>query len=67
MSLGNVIQNHDDGEIDCPGCEEQWGFCSCGGVVHCEYQETFRKEDDKYVPSALLVLECDRCDEYEVE
>lgn len=75
--LANLVQNHDEGELDCAGCQEQFGPCSCGGAIHCEYQETFRraviknivtgKETVSHVVHAIIVLECDRCDSYEVE
>jgi len=63
------VKNHEPGDLECPGCEEQFGYCSCGGVIHCEYQETFRRDPltGEMKPGALLVLECDRCDECEVE
>ena len=74
--LESVINNHEASDLDCPSCEEQFGSCSCGGVIHCEYQETFRRqavkqEDGKtrwlMVPNALLVLECDNCDNVETQ
>lgn len=67
--LGNLVKNHEDGDIDCPSCEEQFGFCSCGGAVHAEYQEVFRKlkGTKMAVSQAILVLECDRCDSFEIE
>lgn len=65
--LANLTQYHDDGEIDCGSCEEQFGPCSCTGIVHAEYQEVFRKTAGYLISEALLVLECDRCgDEYEI-
>ncbi len=65
--LVDLVKDHDAGDVDCTGCEEQFGECmACGdGVIHCEYQETFRKENGRYVAKALLVLECDHCDDYE--
>ena len=65
--LVDLVKDHDAGDVDCAGCEEQFGECmTCGdGVIHCEYQETFRKENGRYVAKALLVLECDTCDDYE--
>ena len=67
--LADLIKPHDEGDIDCVSCEEQFGECTtCGeGVIHCEYQETFRMINGKYVAEALLVLECDCCDEYETQ
>lgn len=67
MGFGNLVGNHEPGEIDCPGCDEQWGFCSCGGVIHCEYQEVWASRGVTAYSKGILVLECDRCDEYEVE
>lgn len=69
MSFGNLLQDHDEDALDCAGCEEHFGGCSCGGVVHCEYQEA-PKRDRKSgctVIEVILVLECDRCDEYEIQ
>ena len=65
--LVDLVKDHDADDVDCAGCEEQFGECmACGeGVIHCEYQETFRKENGRYVAKALLVLECDHCDDYE--
>lgn len=67
MGFGNLVNNHEPGELDCPSCEEQFGPCSCTGIVHAEYQKIFRREGGQVVGRALLVLECDRCDDYEVE
>lgn len=61
--FGNLLQDHEEGEIDCPSCEEQFGFCSCGGIIHCEYQEAWSIEG----PTNVKILECDRCDDYETE
>jgi hypothetical protein len=67
--LANLLNNHEDGELDCPKCEEQFGQCSCGGVVHAEYQEIFERVPNSkaMISRAILVLECDRCDDCEVE
>ena len=65
--LVNVVADHEEGEIACPSCEEQFGPCSCGGIVHCEYQPTIGRFGGAIITEALLVLECDRCDEYEIE
>lgn len=65
--LANLLKNHEDGELACPSCEEQFGGCSCGGAIHAEYQEIFKKVQGKYTASFILVLECDRCDDYEIE
>lgn len=64
--LVNLVKDHEAGDVDCVSCEEQFGVCmTCGdGVIHCEYQETFRKKNGRYVAEALLVTECDCCDEF---
>ena len=77
--LANLTGDHEEGELACYGCDEQFGGCACGGVIHCGYEETFVpkvdvngvpiKKDGKYIPErkVVLTLECDRCDEYEVQ
>ena len=67
--LSNLVHDHEEDELGCHWCEEQWGQCSCGGVIHCEYQAVFRRDrrTGNLIPVAALVLECDRCDEYEVQ
>ena len=69
MGFGNLIGNHEVGELDCLACEEQFGLCSCGGVIHAEYQETFRRDPltRAIMGSSIIILECEQCDDYEVE
>ncbi len=60
--LDNLIQDHDIGDLDCPNCDAQYGYCSCGGIIHCEIQSP-----RLFSRATAMIMECDTCDEYEVE
>jgi len=62
MLLGDLVQDHDIGDLDCGNCDRQQGFCSCGGVIHCETQNLTILSG-----STAMIMECDNCDEYELE
>ena len=60
--LQSLLNGHDIGSDECAACEEDFNYCSCGGIIHTEYQPVFRTIAS---PRAKMVLrnECDRCGE----
>ncbi len=58
-----LLENHEEGDLDCVFCHDLPEPCKCGGVIHKEESEL-----DPDTNEGSLVYECDQCsDEWTFE